>query len=205
MKTPKSPSKPRVTEILRKLGLSKSYDGVDPFYRDRGTACHKAIDLYLKDELDESSIDESYRGHFEGFLKFYSENPLGMSESEVHLENDDYQGTIDLVSEFGIYDWKCSKSHDKVAEIQGAGYKKLAKNNQPFRVIQLPGDGSYEIFEYEAPVALWDATWRLWQWKKGLALILMAFFLTACHARREWPSSNDFDSCFGNSFCGKAP
>lgn len=159
--------KPRVTEILRKLGLSKSYDGVSDFYRDRGTACHKAIELYLSGELDESSIDESYKGHFEGFLKFQKENSLGIFQTEVHLENEDYQGTIDLISEHGIYDWKCSKSHDKVAEIQGAGYKKLAKSNLPFRVVQLPGDGSYEVIEYESSTELWDAVWKLWEWKKG--------------------------------------
>lgn len=159
------PLKPRVTEIIRKVGLGKDFTGVDTFYRDRGTACHKAIELYLKGNLDEESIDESYKGHFEGFLKFWNEHKFESFKTEVHLENKDYQGTVDIISDHGIYDWKCSKSHDKVAEIQGAGYKKLAKSDFPFRVVQLPGDGSYEIVEYESPIALWDATWELYKWK----------------------------------------
>lgn len=157
--------KPRVTEIIRAVGLGKDFTNVDPFYRDRGTACHAAIHLYLMGQLDESSIDESYKGHFEGFLAFWKDHKFEPFTTELHLENDEYQGTIDLLSDHGIYDWKCSKSHDKVAEIQGAGYKKLAKSNSPFRVIQLPGDGSYKVIEYESPIALWDAVWTVYQWK----------------------------------------
>lgn len=159
--------KPRVTEIIRAVGLGKDFTGVDTFYRDRGTACHKAIELYLKNQLDESSIDECYRGHFEGFMKFWKENKLGIFKAEVHLENENYQGTLDFITDDAIWDWKCSKAHDRVAEIQGAGYKTLAKVDVPFRVVQLPGDSSYEVIEYASPPYLWDATWTLYQWKKG--------------------------------------
>lgn len=159
--------KPRVTDILRKVGLSKNYEGISDFYKERGTACHRAIELYLQDDLDESSIDESYKGHFDGFLRFWKEQKIAQFTSELHLENDDYQGTVDFVGDGRIFDWKCSKAHDRVAEIQGAGYKKLLGNDQPFTVVQLPGDGTYELVEYSAPIALWDATWLLWQWKTG--------------------------------------
>lgn len=159
------PFKPRVTEIIKKVGLGKDFTGVDTFYRDRGTACHKAIELYLAGQLDESSIDESYKGHFAGFLKWWGDFKHVKFQTEQHLENEDYQGTIDLIMAEVIYDFKCSKSHDRVAEIQGAGYKKLAKNNGPFIVVQFPGDGTYELTEYRAPVEIWDATWTLYKWK----------------------------------------
>lgn len=162
------PFKPRVTEIIRAVGLGKDFTGVDTFYRDRGTACHKAIELYLADKLDLDSIDESYKGHFAGFLKWWEADKMSAFRTELHLENDDYQGTLDLEWAGIIYDFKCSKAHDKVAEIQGAGYKKLLKSEAPFFVIQLPGDGTYEVIEYEAPIKLWDATWELWKWKKGI-------------------------------------
>lgn len=161
--------KPRVTEIIRAVGLGKSYDGVDPFYRDRGSACHKAIELYLKGTLDQDSIDESYRGHFEGFLKWWSDYKTNHWMSEWHLENDDFHGTIDLKTDGMLWDFKCSKAHDRVAEIQGAGYRKLALDNMisdvGFSVVQLPGDGTYKVIPYESPISLWEATWEIYKWK----------------------------------------
>lgn len=159
--------KPRVTDVLKKVGISKDFTGIDPFYADRGRAVHACIELYLKGTLDESSVDEVCRPYFDGFLKFWDKFKFEPFTTELHLENDDYQGTIDLLSDHGIYDWKCSKSHDRAAEIQGAGYKKLAKSNFPFRVVQFPGDGSYKVFEYKAPIELWDCVWKLYQWKIG--------------------------------------
>lgn len=168
--------KPRVTEIIRAVGLGKDYRNVDNFYRDRGTAVHKAIELYLADKLDLDSIDESYKGHFAGFLKWW-ETVLKRDvppafKTEVHLENNEYHGTIDLILHGKVVDFKCSKSHDKVAEIQLAGYKKLLGHHSvdvaPALVVQFPGDGTYEVIEYEAPIKLWDATWELYKWKKGI-------------------------------------
>ncbi len=163
----KSPSKPRVTEVLSALKLSKDYSSVDTFYRDRGTAVHRCIELDVKGILNEATVDEVCIPYLEGFRKFWAQLRPKAFETEVHLENDDYQGTIDLVAEGRIWDYKCSKEHDKVCEIQGAAYKKLANNTLPITIVQLPGDGSFELFEYEAPIALWDATFLLWKWKKG--------------------------------------
>lgn len=162
-----NPTLPRVTEIIRAVGLGKDFSQIDPFYRDRGTATHMAINMYLNGTLDESTIDLSYKDHFAGFLKFWKDYGCDKFSSEQHVENKDYQGTIDLVMKGKLWDFKCSKSHDKVAEIQGAGYKNLLDNLEPFIVVQFPGDGSYKLIEYEAPVSLWDATWRLYRWKKG--------------------------------------
>lgn len=159
--------KPRVTDIIRALGLSKDYAGISPFYRERGIAVHKCIELFFKGTLDEESIDEVCKPYFEGFKKWWAEYSCktGLIQSELHLENDDYQGTLDLCVADAIYDFKCSKSHDRAAEIQGAGYKNLLETDSPFTVIQLPGDGSYKLIEYESSIALWDATWTLYQWK----------------------------------------
>lgn len=162
-------TKPRVTEIIRAVGLGKDFTGIDPFYRDRGTAVHKCIELYLAGNLDESSIDPNCQPYFDGFLKWWAEYKTDTFTSELHLENDDYQGTLDLVTGIDdcqqIWDFKCSKSHDRVAEVQGAGYKNLLETGEPFRIVQLPGDGSFKVIEYESPIALWDATWTLYQWK----------------------------------------
>lgn len=161
-------SKPRVTEIIRAVGLSKSYDGIDPFYRERGTAVHRAVQLELEGTLDEATLDEVCVPYLEGFRKFWKELGAKAFATEQHMENDDFHGTIDLIADGVIYDYKCSKSHDRAAEVQGCGYKKLANNDKPFRVVQLPGDGSYRIFEYNSPVYLWDSVWQVYKWKMKL-------------------------------------
>lgn len=158
-------TKPRVTEIIKAVGLGKDFSGVDPFYKERGSAVHLAIHYYLKGTLDLDSLDPACKPYFEGFLKWWEKNKTDKFESEVTVENEDYYGTPDLVTT-RIWDFKCSKSHDPVAELQGAGYKKLKNNAEPFTVVQLPGDGSYKEIEYKSHWYLWDAVWELYCWKK---------------------------------------
>lgn len=158
---------PSVTKILQTVGLSKDFTNVDPFYRDRGIAGHKAIELYLKGELDESTIDPCLEGHWKGFLKFMKEvNPTPLCiEAIRYSEALGYAGTIDLIATDAIYDWKFSKSHDKVAELQGQAYKILYGANMPFKVVQFPGDGTYEITDYGNNTDLWDSVMNLYKWK----------------------------------------
>src|ERR1035437_3351149 len=119
---------PGVSEIMQKVGLTKNFDGVDPFYRDRGIATHKAIELYLKGILDPTSLDPAIKPQFEAFLQFWDKH---MNEKILALEVPmvdqaaTFAGTPDLITDAAIYDWKCSKAHDKVAELQGQAYKIL--------------------------------------------------------------------------------
>ena len=48
---------PSVSTIISHI-LELDYSGIDPFYADRGTAVHKAIELLIEDNLDEESLDE---------------------------------------------------------------------------------------------------------------------------------------------------
>lgn len=159
---------PSVTKILQTVGLSKDFTNVDPFYRDRGIAGHKAIELYLKGELDESTIDPCLEGHWKGFLKFYKENKIKPIRIESQMYDDDlwFAGTVDMIdSSNAIYDWKFSKSHDRVAELQGQAYKILYGVCVPFRVVQFPGDGTYEVTDYGNNTDLWDSVMNLYKWK----------------------------------------
>lgn len=161
---------PGVSEILQKVGLSKDYTGVDTFYRDRGIATHKAIELYLKGVLDTSSLDECIKPQFEAFIKFITANPLEdikALEVPMAMQDGSFAGTPDLVTKNAIIDWKCSKSHDKVAEIQGQAYKLLIGKPIPFIVVELHDDGIFETFDYGTQTDLWDSVMNLYKWKTG--------------------------------------
>lgn len=165
---------PGVSEILQKVGLSKDFTGIDPFYADRGKATHLAIQYFLENRLDESSLDPVIVPYFEGFKKYYAEHPMGITQCEVRgIFGDEFCGTIDCITEKEIIDWKCSKSHDKVAELQGEAYKLIERENRKpffgflksFKVVQFCGDGGYEVFDYGDKVSLWPSVMDLYRWK----------------------------------------
>jgi len=132
---------PGVTDILKTLGLSKDYTGIDPFYRDRGKAFHLAAEYYFKGTLDESTLDTVIVPYFDDFRKWLLLNPsIFMSgvEKVFYSKEFNFCGTVDLITPNSIIDYKCSKSHDPVAELQGALYKVLVEENMtlclPFSV-----------------------------------------------------------------------
>lgn len=158
---------PGVSEILKKVGLSKDYSEIDPFYRDRGIATHKAIELHLKGILDLKSLDPAVEPCFRAFLTYWE----GHTDKIIALEKpmssgEDFAGTPDLITDKAIYDWKCSKSHDKVAELQGAAYKMfLPPPRLPFIVVELHDDGTFEPFDYGDSVSHWPSVMDLYRWK----------------------------------------
>jgi hypothetical protein len=159
---------PGVSEILRTVGLTKDYSGVSPFYRERGQALHLAVKYYLKGTLDESSIDPIVQPYYDGFRRFWDKkrNPkILYIEEPMYSEEAKFAGTPDLILENCIIDWKCSKSHDRVAQLQGEAYKVLYGGPIPFDVVQLAGDGNFEVFEYGPKVQYWDSIMKIFSWK----------------------------------------
>lgn len=168
--------KPSISGILKSLNLSKDYTGVDPFYRDRGIAVHKAIEFWLKDELDETSIDAICHPFFTGFQNWWKDEKLDRHqiravEEPLYSQRLDFCGTLDLVIGEVIVDYKCSKSPDPVSELQGALQQVLWAENEdaillPFRVLQLPGDGSYKVIDYKTKDPnLADSIISLYNWR----------------------------------------
>lgn len=163
---------PSVTSILQKVGLSKDFSGIDLFYAERGKAVHLAIQYFLEGRLDESSLDLVIHPYFEGFKKYYAENNMGITRCEVRgIFKEDFCGTIDCITEKEIIDWKCSKSHDKVAELQGEAYKWIESGGErdflPFKVVQFNGEGGYEVFDYGNKASHWPSVMDLYRWKVG--------------------------------------
>lgn len=163
---------PGVSEILQKVGLSKNYEGIDPFYRDRGIATHKAIELHLKGILDPKSLDPVVVPHFEAFLSYQKKLALGEIRAlEVPMTDlpKVFAGTPDLITDRAIFDWKCSKAHDRAAELQGQAYQVLSIAQgfgaKPFTVVELHDDGTFEEFVYGDGIALWGSVIELWKWR----------------------------------------
>lgn len=166
---------PGVSEVLQKVGLAKNYDGVDPFYAQRGIATHKAIELHLKGILDRDSLDPVVVPHFEAFLKFWGNRDEKMLALEMPMVDlgFSFAGTPDLITNKAIYDWKCSKDHDRVAELQGQAYKILGMGEGftheytalPFIVVELHDDGEPVPFEYGNDIEQWSSVLDLFRWK----------------------------------------
>ena len=157
---------PGVSEILQKVGLTKDWTGVDPWYAERGKMVHLAIQYFLEGVLDENSLDPLIMPYFVGFVKFFKAKTIKPLYIEKPLYSiDGFAGTVDLIAEDAIYDWKCSKSHDRVAELQGEAYKLLTGVKRPFKVVQFPGDGTYKVYDYGDRADTWPSVMRLYAWK----------------------------------------
>lgn len=165
--------RPGITDILKKSGISKDYDGVDTFYRDRGIAVHLAVKFFLNGTLDESTLDPVCLPYLEGFERFWHQVKSSRFEgSEIPLFSPRllFCGTLDLIVNGTIYDMKCSKDPDPASEVQGAAQQVLWDENcgveLPFRVLQLPGDGTYKVIDYgpRSP-NLWDGVMEVYRWK----------------------------------------
>lgn len=154
---------PSVTQILKPLS-DACYKGIPEYVlqqaADLGTAVHACIELYLKDDLDESSILDEWRPYFNAFLKFMRDfNPqiLGI---EKRLACQTHAGTIDLIcvinGKVWIIDWKTTTKLMPMVAIQTAGYEplvrcfpKLGLSKICFRgAVQLKKDGSYVLEQY---------------------------------------------------------
>lgn len=170
--------RPGITDILKKSGISKDYDGVDTFYRDRGTAVHLAVKFFLKGTLDESTLDPICVPYLEGFKAWLYSFPettdlLKASEIPLYSQRLGFCGTLDLVFNGFIFDMKCSKDPDPASEVQGAAQQILWEENfgvgLPFRVLQLPGDGTYNVINYAERVPaspnLWEGVMEVYRWK----------------------------------------
>lgn len=91
---------PSVTEIISEAGLLPSYEYVDDWYSERGTAVHEAIALDVRGELDEESVDEEVRPYLERARKVLGAVPLDVDrEAEGPLYHPEllFAGTLDLV------------------------------------------------------------------------------------------------------------
>jgi len=117
---------PSVSTIITDL-LGSDYSKIDPFYAHRGTAVHKAIELYLGKRLNMDSLDEHVKPYFEAFLRFEKETEFVVEETELRIFSERlwFAGTLDLIGMIGgkkfLLDIKTGQKQ-KWHDLQTAGY-----------------------------------------------------------------------------------
>lgn len=172
--------KPGANQILKAVAPPKDWGQVPEYYRDRGLAVHAAIDLYLKGQLDEESLDPACIPYFNQFRAWLHKNEaagLVMSERPLYSEPYDFCGTVDLIINGTIFDYKCSKKIDKDAEKQyrrlGSAYRMLVKHDLgldlPFKLMLLTGEGDAKVLSWECPLSTWDAVMTIYVNENGSA------------------------------------
>lgn len=165
---------PSVNKIIDKV-FSREYRG-DPFYGEIGTASAKAIELDLREDLDESSIDEYVKPRLEAFRKWKEEKEAEVLYAEMPLYANGIAGRFDGLFKLGnanwLIDYKCVKQLQHfTVKIQLAGYSELIHHNNileylpRFAALQLKEDGTYHFEPYAIDPKLWDATMTLYQEK----------------------------------------
>ena len=146
---------PSVSTIISHI-LELDYSGIDPFYADRGTAVHKAVELLIADNLDEESLDEEVIPFFKAYQKFVKETKFKAQESEVRVFNKNLwvAGTLDLIGSIGgkrvLMDIKTGQKH-KWHHLQTAGYALLSDNENIKRYcLYLTKKETYKLEPHES-------------------------------------------------------
>lgn len=90
---------PSVSTILRETGKQRSYDGFNPFYAQKGSYVHRAIELEVAGKLDASTIDERVLPYLVGFRTFCEayKPVIHATEKIVYHPTHGYAGTYDLL------------------------------------------------------------------------------------------------------------
>lgn len=150
---------PSVTQVLGPYtDLSRIPRAILDHKRALGQAVHRAIELYLADDLDESSLDPQVADYFAGFLAFeaHSGFRMQMSEQRVYSLKYGYAGTLDLLGELptgpALIDTKCTTTIYPTAGPQTAAYAEAVGERRIHRyILQLAPGGKYDLVPCRDP------------------------------------------------------
>jgi len=129
----------------------------------RGQYVHDAVRLYLNDDLDIGTLDESYAGYVQGFVKFCKDHNLEVWDSESIIWSDRLRtaGTFDFVGKISsdhayayMFEIKTSSAMPLTIGLQLAGYVKLwnkCRDNNIFGGygLLLKKNGTYSLTKYD--------------------------------------------------------
>lgn len=160
-----------VTSVTTALGVLDSYRGIprDILEKasERGTKVHKAVELYLQDDLDELSLDPTIASYFYSYVRFERETGFRSRHSElrVHSRKFRFAGTLDLEGDDPNYRGK-GKAKPSIIDIKSsvelmpsvgpqlAAYEKARieetgdKRKHLRYGLLLKPDGSYQLKQY---------------------------------------------------------
>lgn len=142
---------PSVTQILKPLhDFSMVPAGALQRAAEFGTAVHKTVELYLKNDLDEGSLDDALKGPLDAFKEWQQafneveddcDNPI--IETFCYHPRLKYAGTPDLVYPYSVIDIKSRPVNMLTDQIQLAAYDHFGKGNRARFVLELKQDGTY--------------------------------------------------------------
>lgn len=155
---------PSVTGILGCFSdFSKIPRHILEHKRQLGTEFHRIINLYLLDDLIESSIDGELVKPFEAFKEFSSgrldEFKCGLIEEKLHDKSLWLAGTCDLALAHDLFDWKLRKYDAKKDILQLEGYDRMLKGGKRRRwtiCFDLQGRFSVNRSEHSQAKAMFD-------------------------------------------------
>lgn len=144
-----------VTEPLSGLGLYRGSEFFTNEARDRGTRLHRAVALWLDENLDENTVDDDIRPRLEGVKRFFL---TVLATGEINFEKPRFNaplllaGTPDwdgeLLGDDAIVDYK-SGGVDPVVALQLAGYDILLGGPRRKRyALQVRPDGLYKLHPF---------------------------------------------------------
>lgn len=169
---------PSVTEVLNKMNMM-GYLPNDQYFLDRGTYVHEAIALYLRGQLDESSLSEGIRPFVDSAIEYITATGYKATHIELPLHDPIYQycGTLDALP---LRDWKNS-SNQAWHSIQLAAYYHLAVVNNLKPEIpcsihlsdkgKLPKVEPYKLEKIYADKKIFLAALACYQWRRTNKLI----------------------------------
>lgn len=135
---------PRVTEIVRTVAPAWQ---CDEWYLQRGTACHLAIALMLKGQLDWASVDPIIEGRVRAVQRFVKDVDATPLFIESKITGSGYEGTPDLVALIGgfrcVVDWK-GGAIQPAAQLQLAAYSLAVGNIDRVVAVETKDDASYK-------------------------------------------------------------
>ncbi len=151
---------PSVTQVLKSAGIvdySQIPQDVLLNAARRGTAVHRALEFFDRDELDEDSLSAELRPYLEAYRSFLADSGFqpGHVENRVYHPLHRYAGTLDrlgvLNGEAVVLDFKTGIVLPGHA-IQLAAYNCCLPAPRRFRrfALQLTGEAKYKLIEFKA-------------------------------------------------------
>lgn len=176
---------PSVTQLLAPLfDFSMVREEVMALAAERGSAVHKATELFDGDDLDETSLDPRLVGYLDAWKRFRDEakfEPFDDGiEKPLYHPIYGYAGTPDrfgtLKGEPCTLDLKTVSRLHAATAVQTAAYQQLGiKNGTPTSVrasVRLKPDGTYELKRYSSakdwPMFLSLLTVHNWRNESGI-------------------------------------
>ena len=147
---------------------------------ERGKDVHKIIERLIKGEKVKNT--QVTKGYVEAYEKFKKDMPHRVIASEklVYSIKYKYAGTLDYIlklksGDLVIADFKTGKYIYDEAGLQLAAYKAALQEMYPDKknpdrtvVIHLKPDATYTVIEKLAPLTVFLALKRVWEWQEGL-------------------------------------